>query len=74
MEPGHRLISVDALRGFTMFFIIGGEGIFTSLNGIWPNAVTRTLAQNMEHAGWQGFYFYDLIFPRIKRQQDFWSQ
>jgi predicted acyltransferase len=46
-----------------MFFIIGGEGIFTSLFGIWPNPVTETLAKNMEHAGWEGFFFYDLIFP-----------
>jgi predicted acyltransferase len=63
MESGNRLTSVDALRGFTMFFIIGGEGIFNSFYQIWPNTVTQTLAKNMEHAGWEGFYFYDLIFP-----------
>ncbi len=61
--PGDRLTSIDALRGLTMFFIIGGEGIFTSLWGIWPNPVTEALAKNMEHAGWKGFYFYDQIFP-----------
>jgi LPXTG-motif cell wall-anchored protein len=61
--PGNRLTSVDALRGFAMFFIIGGEGIFTSLHKIWPNSLTGLLARNMEHAGWEGFYFYDLIFP-----------
>jgi predicted acyltransferase len=60
---GNRLTSIDALRGFTMFFIIGGEGIFTSLYQIWPNSITGTLAKNMEHAGWEGFYFYDLVFP-----------
>jgi predicted acyltransferase len=58
-----RLTSVDALRGFTMFFIIGGERIFTNLAKIWPNPVTEVLAKNMTHAGWEGFYFYDLIFP-----------
>lgn len=58
-----RLTSVDTLRGFTMFFIIGGERIFTSLNKIWPNAATEALSKNMEHAGWEGFYFYDQIFP-----------
>jgi predicted acyltransferase len=60
---GNRVTSIDALRGFTMFFIIGGEGIFTSLYRIWPNSITGTLAKNMEHAGWEGFYFYDLVFP-----------
>jgi predicted acyltransferase len=58
-----RLTSVDTLRGFTMFFIIGGERIFTSIAQVWPNSITETLARNMEHAGWQGFYFYDQIFP-----------
>lgn len=58
-----RLTSIDALRGITMFFIIGGERIFTSLFQIWPNPVTETLSENMEHAGWEGFYFYDQIFP-----------
>ena len=59
--PEGRLISVDALRGLTMFFIIGGERIFTSLYGIWPDSVTECLSRNMEHAGWQGFYFYDYV-------------
>ena len=46
-----------------MFFIIGGEKIFTSIYQIWPNSITEALAKNMEHAGWSGFYFYDQIFP-----------
>jgi predicted acyltransferase len=58
-----RLTSVDTLRGFTMFFIIGGERIFTSFYQVWPNSITEVLAKNMEHAGWKGFYFYDQIFP-----------
>jgi len=61
--PGERLISIDALRGFTMFFIIGGENIFTSFYQVWPNSITETLAKNMEHAEWEGFYIYDQIFP-----------
>jgi len=61
--PGSRLTSIDALRGLTMFFIIGGEQIFTSLYQIYPNKITEALAHNMEHAGWEGFYFYDQIFP-----------
>lgn len=59
----NRLISIDALRGLTMFFIIGGEQIFVTLSKIWPNSITNALASNMEHAGWEGFYFYDQIFP-----------
>lgn len=59
----NRLTSVDTLRGFTMFFIIGGERIFTSFYQVWPNTITEAVAKNMEHAGWKGFYFYDQIFP-----------
>lgn len=58
-----RIVSLDALRGFTMVFIIGGGGVISSLYKVWPNTITRTLAENMEHAGWEGFYFLDLIFP-----------
>jgi len=58
-----RMVSLDALRGFTMIFIIGGGGFISSFYKVWPNTVTETLAKNMEHAGWVGFYFLDLIFP-----------
>ena len=64
LQPGSsRILSVDTLRGFTMFFIIGGERIFTSIAQVWPNTATEAIAKNMEHAGWEGFYFYDQIFP-----------
>lgn len=55
-----RLTSIDALRGFDMFWIIGGNSLFKAL-GTWlgyPLLVTQ-----MQHAGWEGFRFYDLIFP-----------
>ncbi len=58
-----RIVSIDALRGFTMLWIIGAEGVTISLHKVWPNNFTETLARNMEHAEWEGFYFYDLIFP-----------
>ena len=58
-----RIVSIDALRGFTMLFIIGGGEFIASFKGVWPNFVTESLARNMTHAGWEGFYFLDLIFP-----------
>jgi len=62
-SPAKRIVSIDALRGFTMLFIIGGGGFFSSFYKVWPNSFTESLAKNMEHAGWEGFYFMDLIFP-----------
>ncbi len=58
-----RIISVDALRGFTMLFIIGGGQFISSFYKVWPNPFTEALAKNMGHAGWEGCYFMDLIFP-----------
>jgi predicted acyltransferase len=58
-----RITSIDALRGFTMIWIIGGEVAISSLYKIWPNSFTQALAINMDHAGWSGFHFWDLIAP-----------
>lgn len=55
-----RLISIDALRGFDMFWIIGGDELFRTLGA----ALNITwFGYQMEHAEWEGFHFYDLIFP-----------
>ncbi|SRR6266481_4610683 len=58
-----RLISLDALRGFDMFWIMGGDMILRSLPKIHDSTFTRALAAQMEHCEWSGFHFYDLIFP-----------
>src|SRR5690349_10674494 len=58
-----RLVSVDALRGFDMFWIMGGDTAVRSLPAIHDSAFTRGLAAQMEHCEWAGFHFYDLIFP-----------
>jgi predicted acyltransferase len=58
-----RLMSVDALRGFDMFWIMGGDMIIRSLPKIYDSTFTRALAAQMEHCEWIGFHFYDLIFP-----------
>jgi predicted acyltransferase len=72
-----RLLCLDALRGFDMFWIVGGDQLIRSLHKISDTAVTRMLFDQMEHAAneqkvassppgpvdWAGFHFYDLIFP-----------
>ena len=58
-----RFVSVDALRGFDMFWIIGGDHLLRSLQKVHDSRMTRALAAQMEHAPWAGFRFYDLIFP-----------
>src|ERR1035437_2354264 len=58
-----RLYSLDALRGFDMFWIMGGGGIFIALATLtgWP--VLKWWAGQMEHAEWHGFNLEDMIFP-----------
>jgi predicted acyltransferase len=58
-----RLLSIDALRGFDMFWIIGGDVLLRALAhwGDWP--IKDLIDEQLEHAEWEGFHFYDLIFP-----------
>lgn len=58
-----RLVSVDALRGFDMFWIIAAEALVQALNGMSQTPFTKFLATQLEHVEWAGFHFYDLIFP-----------
>jgi predicted acyltransferase len=58
-----RVQSIDALRGFDMFWIIGGGALFACLHGIFDNPVTGFIATQLEHVEWEGFRFEDLIFP-----------
>lgn len=58
-----RMLSVDALRGFDMFWIIGGEEVAKALEamgGGWP---LTAISQQLKHVEWVGFRFYDGVFP-----------
>jgi predicted acyltransferase len=57
------LVSIDALRGFDMFWIIGGGEAVASLAKVWPNRFTLTVQEQLEHVHWEGFHFEDLIYP-----------
>jgi predicted acyltransferase len=58
-----RLYSLDALRGFDMFWIMGAEEIFHNMAKITGSTFWTTLANQFTHPDWNGFHFYDLIFP-----------
>lgn len=63
MEKPARLGSLDALRGFDMFWIIGGEVVFTALAKASNSSFLNAIALQMDHVEWEGFRFYDLIMP-----------
>lgn len=81
-----RLLSLDALRGFDMFWIVSGEGIFHGIAAVikekyslsqslvgWQMEINGNLSfweklivgisNQLHHSSWNGFTFYDLIFP-----------
>ena len=60
----NRLESLDALRGFDMFFISGGATLLTAIAAFFPDStVWQTIAKNMEHVPWDGLLHHDTIFP-----------
>jgi len=58
-----RLQSLDALRGFDMFFIMGGAGLLAALATWFPCGFTEELARQMDHVEWNGLAHHDTIFP-----------
>lgn len=81
-----RLRSLDAARGFDMFWIVCGEGIFHGIadNVMKEHALVRNpenwqiatngdlsfferiavgISNQLHHTVWNGFTFYDVIFP-----------
>jgi predicted acyltransferase len=63
IHPPKRLLSIDTLRGLDMLMIAGAGEFITLLHGKtgWP--WVDALALQFEHPKWNGFAFYDFIFP-----------
>lgn len=64
-----RIASLDALRGFNIFWIIGGDGVLLALaamtadKGPVASGIGGFFGTQMTHVAWEGFRFYDFIFP-----------
>lgn len=64
-----RIASLDALRGFNFIWILGGEGVVLAVAQMCQGktgtveALGEFLHTQISHAEWDGFTFYDLIFP-----------
>jgi len=46
-----------------MLWILGAEAVIHDLSTVRPGPVLRVLDAQMTHKPWEGFAFYDLIFP-----------
>jgi predicted acyltransferase len=64
MNSSDRLHSLDALRGFDMFWLLGGQQIVAALcTGAAAGSWAYAIRQQFSHVEWEGFRFYDFIFP-----------
>lgn len=61
-RPG-RLVSLDAFRGFIMFWIADGKGMVDGLRALGHNRVLDGLVYQLDHSAWEGLRFYDCIWP-----------
>lgn len=60
---GVRLMSLDALRGFDMMWIVGADELGHALDQMESGSLVKAAATQLNHVAWEGFRFYDLIFP-----------
>ena len=58
-----RILAIDTLRGFDMLMITGAGTFIYLLHGKTNLAWVDALALQFEHPPWNGFTFYDFIFP-----------
>jgi len=61
--PSKRILSIDTLRGFDMLMISGAGSFIYLLHGKTGLPWVDALAMQFEHPAWNGFTFYDFIFP-----------
>src|SRR5690606_18341210 len=62
-KVSERLVSLDALRGFDMFWIVAAEQIVEGLHELTSTPAVEFLKTQLTHVPWEGLVFYDLIFP-----------
>jgi predicted acyltransferase len=59
-----RLGSIDALRGFTMFWLIGGRELFLGIAAaLLGPACFDFVDTQLTHPKWQGFVAWDMVMP-----------
>lgn len=58
-----RILSIDALRGFDMFWIIGGGALLIGAFQLFCDPLPEWFSYHTKHAAWEGFSAWDLIMP-----------
>lgn len=58
-----RLLSIDVLRGFDMFFLVGVGDILRRFFGGFETEALDPVMYQLSHADWIGFTAWDIIMP-----------
>jgi predicted acyltransferase len=58
-----RVLSIDALRGFDMFWITGGKPVLVALIGLFVVEMPEWVDYQLSHPAWEGFSAWDMIMP-----------
>ncbi len=58
-----RILSVDALRGFDMFWIMQGKEVIVIILSLILGGIPPLLQYHFSHPEWEGFSAWDLIMP-----------
>lgn len=58
-----RLISIDVLRGFDMFFLVGIGDILRRFFGAFETEALEPVMYQLKHVDWIGFTAWDIIMP-----------
>jgi predicted acyltransferase len=57
---GTRLVSLDAFRGFTMFWLMGGKAFVLSIAALLGLGFVQ---YQLTHSEWEGVRYYDVVWP-----------
>ncbi|MFA6243884.1 MAG: DUF5009 domain-containing protein [Candidatus Hydrogenedentales bacterium] len=62
-QKPERLMSIDALRGFDMFWIVGGRELVLAFVALFATPLPAAFSGQFDHTEWIGFTFWDIIMP-----------
>ena len=63
INKSERLVSIDILRGFDMFFLVGATDICRRFFDALGADTLIHLERQFDHIQWEGFTAYDIIMP-----------
>lgn len=62
-NKSYRLESLDILRGFDLFLLVGLQPILVAIGQVWDNEFYHGFLYQFDHEIWAGFRLWDLIMP-----------